>query len=495
MIETFKDKLKRDKNYFIASFFAVLVAYYALINSGYYYQDDRSRFVYGFTGWSGQARPFSDLFMRIFEVNGHLSDATPIPQIISALLIASCSILIIRSFERIDKTIATMAALLLFLNPFYLQNFSYRFDNLLMTTSVFLVVFSFYCASKNKKPWTALSVTACFLSLCTYQPAVNVFMQLSAAYSTYLIFHKIPKPLKQFLRLTAIFLSSLLIYKIGISLFMPGNKYTSAHSSMASIGDAPTIIEKNIGSFAKIFAEYSDNYFLFLISAIFAIFLFMIVYHSIKNREIKYIACFLYLSISLFFSAGLLALLEEPVFEPRVMLGVGGFASSMILSIPYARKKGIFAQSTKIALSINFLFFSITANAYGNALSYLAKFEHAYFRDIYSNAYEQYVKNDASGYSIIGKNQLPQALVNKEEHDHKLSYLFNHPLDGYWSGKFADSFFKASDKMNYMKISAVDSKVLSKVKKCELNHVERHLGYNIYSAGNLVFVDFDKKCD
>ncbi len=113
---------------------------YCILRADRYYVDDLGRVRSGYTGWTGDGRPLTSFIMQSLNMGTPLTDLTPLPQMLAALLLGGCALLVARKFGIRDAATAAMAALPLGASPFFLENLSYRFDVLTMVLAVTLAL-------------------------------------------------------------------------------------------------------------------------------------------------------------------------------------------------------------------------------------------------------------------------------------------------------------------------------------------------------------------
>lgn len=160
------------------------------IINGVYFRDDLDRAVTGFYGWSGLARPLSDLVMSFLSVSGDkLLDYYPFTLILSSLFIGLSAYLVKRLMDSYRCQGAFLCASLVMFNPFMLQNLAYRFDSLAMSLAVLLTSLSYAYDNKLVIKSLAIKVVAGVAALSLYQSSTNLFLgilsiELIAIFST-----------------------------------------------------------------------------------------------------------------------------------------------------------------------------------------------------------------------------------------------------------------------------------------------------------------------
>lgn len=161
----------------VVSFIFVL----PVIISNVYYRDDLERALTGIPAWTKSGRPLSDWIMNIVTVNYYsISDAAPLPLIFSTIAVAlTVTYAVFKS--SLDKNVLMASILLfIFINPFLLQNISYKYDSLPMTIGTCLAVFAYFYSSENKVKNIIFPSILLSMSMASYQSCANIFIGLQA---------------------------------------------------------------------------------------------------------------------------------------------------------------------------------------------------------------------------------------------------------------------------------------------------------------------------
>lgn len=147
------------------------------------YMDDNARVLYGYT-WSRSGRIFSTFLMNTLGLRSRdVLDLAPLGQILG-LLALSCSgaLLAARLLRgrRMDDLSVCLCALPLAVQPFFLENLSYKFDALPMLMAQSCAVL----AALVPEGWSGRRLFATcaaflFAVMCFYQPALNTFLALA----------------------------------------------------------------------------------------------------------------------------------------------------------------------------------------------------------------------------------------------------------------------------------------------------------------------------
>jgi hypothetical protein len=181
-----------------------------------YYQDDLSRSLRGITGWSNDARPLTELLMRWLGGGTPISDISPLPLLLSVILLAytltlyvqkNLQPLLLQSAQvqsadlQLDTpwdnlTLSQCAGIALCVgfpviaNPFLLSTFSYRFDCVTMILALCTAILP-YAMPDTFARWKVFLASAflCMVVLTTYQPCIGIYISLCFMELFFMILH------------------------------------------------------------------------------------------------------------------------------------------------------------------------------------------------------------------------------------------------------------------------------------------------------------------
>ena len=166
-------------------FFIFLTTLYCLyvlpiILADRYYNDDLSRALKGVTGWNGDGRPLTDLLIRFLTFGRPAVDISPLPLILSVLVLSWCVTLYFR--EHISgfdgSPIFLIGGFGVIANPFLLPDLSYKYDCISIILSIAVCFAVFSLPELNIVPDTALKAAAALAVLCLFQPSAGIFFSL-----------------------------------------------------------------------------------------------------------------------------------------------------------------------------------------------------------------------------------------------------------------------------------------------------------------------------
>ncbi|WP_164931786.1 glucosyltransferase domain-containing protein [Dyella sp. M7H15-1] len=154
----------------------LLFVLYPLLRADRPYNDDLVRALNGAYGWNANGRPLTTLLMRALELNlPSLVDIAPLTQILAIALLALSGVLIARRYKLSSPLLAALLTLPLGAQPFFLENLSFRFDAPGMALAILLALIPI-TTLRQKRSGFYLGALSLLGSLCSYQPAFNVFL-------------------------------------------------------------------------------------------------------------------------------------------------------------------------------------------------------------------------------------------------------------------------------------------------------------------------------
>lgn len=155
----------------------IAIAYFPIINERIYFVDDITRSIKGYFGWTELGRPLSEwLAMILTASRRNLADITPLPQLLSILVLSYLSIILIKNLFNNVTVGSVLICVTVAVNPLVFGNMLYRFDSLSMTLSMLLAVVAW--SKSNNGSWF-LAFSCIIASLSLYQPSIAIFPLLA----------------------------------------------------------------------------------------------------------------------------------------------------------------------------------------------------------------------------------------------------------------------------------------------------------------------------
>lgn len=173
-----------NKNNFYKIFILTLLFCIPIIINNSFYIDDNVRVLTGNADWSWVGRPFADWLFYLLSSGFKIDDFSPISLILGLAFFS----VIISNILKEDKTwLEILPYSFIVVNPFFLQNLSYKFDSLPMLLALSLSLYAFYYENINIYKKCIVIGVLLILTLGLYQPCINIFLMLIACNCLYKI--------------------------------------------------------------------------------------------------------------------------------------------------------------------------------------------------------------------------------------------------------------------------------------------------------------------
>ncbi len=145
-----------------------------------YYNDDLSRALKGATGWNGDGRPLTELLIRFLTFGRPATDISPLPLILSVVLLSWCMTLYFREhiLEFEASAFPLIGGCALLANPFLLSDLSYKYDCISIVLSMALCLFVFSLPELAFVADLAVRALVSLAVLCLFQPSTGIFLAL-----------------------------------------------------------------------------------------------------------------------------------------------------------------------------------------------------------------------------------------------------------------------------------------------------------------------------
>lgn len=355
---------KEDLKEYVLLCIAYFIAYISIIRADYNYADDIGRKFSGYHGWNDWSRWSTMILSNIIHADWYLSDISPLPQLLSCLLMASVSFMLIRLLSGKTKaTISTgIASLLCGVCPYFLGCISYKYDSIYMALAIWISVFP--VLHRKKRSWKyLLLVIACTLIMCTtYQPAAGIFPMIVAL----TLLQELIKGedrrsiLKEIVTSVLGFILGMVIFKA--FLLKPGD--TAVYSSDQFVNG----VRENYRQYLKLISGDFRKVWLLLIFLIILAFLWRETRYASENGYPAWKALLfavIIMTFCLLVMFGVNPILVRFADDTRCMLGVGIFIAAIAI-VAASGNKTIIQKLLPILLFWCWFTFSFT---YGNAMA------------------------------------------------------------------------------------------------------------------------------
>ncbi|WP_336708885.1 MULTISPECIES: glucosyltransferase domain-containing protein [unclassified Cedecea] len=308
-----------------------------ITNSSYY--DDIGRSIYGYFSWGIDGRPLSDEVFSALDLGYPATDIAPFPQIISVLLLSTLCYFI-HLYLNPSHKFGWLIFTPIFINPFFIQNLSFRFDSVTMSLSVVSAAIPLFFMRAKKTHLLFASGISVLASLCLYQASLSVF---ASTVCLYVIFSIKDGCNSCDMIKTSImaFLGMLIGYAVYSKVIVPifvVSDYAATYNQMISSADE---FNRNISLTLDILGSFFSGYVAYIslvVSAFSLLGLANVIKKTFLNGKavidislrILIISSILMLIFLCIPGPGL-ALKQMPI-GPRVFVGFG-FSVSLILSL------------------------------------------------------------------------------------------------------------------------------------------------------------------
>lgn len=478
--------------YFIALIFFVL----PIIIANQYYADDIGRSSGGYRMWLVDGRPFAEFIMTFFNLSETMSDLAPLP------LIASCLLLSATLFLYRDKFLgkgfcAFIVSLSFIANPALTSLFSYRFDVLTFTFSIFFAFLPYLLKSKITPIYYLIGIASVVFGVGTYQISINIFTILAICELFYGLKH-LHKPNEIAIRLVMRASQAVLAMSIYMYFILPltfSGDHVSNHPSISN-----NIITTIINNSKAYFNFASDNFYRANGNAI-IIGIFVILVISATSIIVKYMMSFergsdVYAISFISFISSIMSLplvVGAQLILSNSLEGVVHIymAYGVYLLLAFTVFHYAFSIAKPLYIVIALLIFNSysTMYAYGNSLR---------MQDLSNKRVADEIKTAISGYDfnsqyIVFNGQSPKAAVfaNSSINYPILKYsVLDYYANWYWA--------IANLSMNGLPQLAPQYDMISFSQNnfCSFDEIYKSNTFNAYHKDNIVVIDFSKvHCD
>ena len=365
---------KDEKKIAIYSLIVLLVIMFPVFSSGVYYLDDAYRAVSGKPSMVNQGRPLANFILSLFSSKGRLLDISPGFHVLSIMEMSVFAVVIRRIFPVLTVLGSVCAMLLVFLCPFYMQNISYKYDVVTMTTAnLFSVisVYSIFCR-KNTIAISFVFSVICFLAiLTTYQTALNMAVIIFLTKCFVMVKETDCFLIKRSVFYTAAMFLSLVLYKVSLPLWFSPTWYSSYSSESLSVGGLFEGMAINFMTFYSFILKALGKYY--IMGSVFLCCFFCIGYiKSSSDKVLSFVVSSVF-SVFLFLCIpGVMLILKHPPIEPRVLSATGAVLASLFILSIY--NNIVFLKKLSVIVVVFVIFKSaVLFMAYGNVLSIISK--------------------------------------------------------------------------------------------------------------------------
>lgn len=240
-----------NKSLYMAIFLLILLFASPIILYNGYYIDDNIRIITGNPDWSWVGRTFADYLMISLSLNEYIDDFSPIPLIIGIAIISFVIYYAVNNVFKNDiKLINIIPFIFIVVNPFFMQNLTYKFDSLPMLLALSSATLAFFIDIENTLKSIITKIALIFISLELYQPCANIFLMLGACNIIINIKdNKNISDIKEFLSIIFIYIIATLFYMLFEKIIHPDVVLSRGH--IVPLQDFPITIKENIKELFK----------------------------------------------------------------------------------------------------------------------------------------------------------------------------------------------------------------------------------------------------
>lgn len=378
-----------------------LLGMLTIIRANSLYMDDLGYSVTGYREWYNWSRYVIVFLSYFIQPEISMTDISPIPQLLAALILSCSSVLLIFILNKGKITITgLLASIPLGLSPYFLECLSYKYLACYMALSILVSIVPFLFIA-SKKAFFFCSVV-CLLIMCmTYQAASGIYL-LIVTILCFQDWNSREKPNKKIFSFigTAVlaFCFSMLIFRF--FLMKPADYYVS--NAMHPVSHIILGAFSNIKEYTMIIHHDFGIIWKTAIAFVLLFFITKSIHVSLQKKLLSFFISILVIGISFVLSFGVYSLLITPLFAPRAMFGFGAFLAILGIYVVSNYKK--IAIVSAIALSWCLFTFAFS---YGNALADQARYAEFRISILLYDLSALYPKVD--GLSIQLKNSIDYA--------------------------------------------------------------------------------------
>lgn len=502
MLESIRIRKEYYKAYIILVIIT-LIYVMPVLWSGRYYKDDLARTLYGVTGWNGDGRPLGQwLIVALTGFRETIDDIAPISWLI-AIMILSYGLIVYAQNHLDDicgNVVCVIPLLFVVANPFAIENWSYRFDCIIMFTALSMVFLLYSLPKKSYVLHALLYFLVSLAVMSTYQAAIGMCIVLSALDIFLCI--KRQKEIK-----------SAFIYNV-ISMLMIGfggivYKFTIAEHYIDKLGWQNQASELLHGTLKETLVTVYNN----VMGALSFIYRFWLdmspVYHAVHILVIALawgltvLTCYQYrlgkhkviwlgmgvLLLPVAFGGTFLPLivLNSLLWDSKKLLSFGGFLFFVAVVLVATVKTVKWRKVCLVCLCICLFQQCMYMAAYGNALKAQGEYDEYLVHSIAYDVEAISAEEEESLLSFVGSAPRPREVVRLcEKYRHFDPLILPYFTNDTWMGG-AYVYRYAKDSISIENITAEEQEQME-----VLEPVAKHGVYSCYKIGNKVIVKFEK---
>ncbi|MGG5341279.1 glucosyltransferase domain-containing protein [Enterococcus sp. AZ192] len=328
--------VEKNKRSILLVFFIYLVINLAIGIVNFPYLDDVGRQLWGYSKFAeGYSRWGSEILAWMIQGSRHLTDLGLVSSILTAIILTiSSSIVVYVLNDKKLQIIPMIVSTIVGINPWFLQNISFRFDAPFMTFSILFSVIPFLWWDSKRYFFFWISVIGVFLMCNTYQASSGVYLLLVLALS----FKRILENEKWIEILKQIALSAL-AYIVAMGSYVLEMKFNpelanrGGNVAIASLKDIPAVIFINSKMYLQKIIEQSTRLWILFVIVLLIVFIFVHVITAKTKRANVFFFSFVYLILGSILSYGVFLIFSEKLAlaAPRYAYGFSIFVAITLI--------------------------------------------------------------------------------------------------------------------------------------------------------------------
>lgn len=476
----------------LVAFIFALTYIYPVISADRFYIDDMGRSLDGYLGWGQDGRPLTDIIMTYFSFGFPIIDVSPLNQILAVLTMSLASVLYVSKYTENAKPLSLgLASSLFIIQPFLLENLSYKFDSLPMALSAILLAIPFIIKGSNRVVFI-ISILCITSSLAIYQATIGIFIILSIANIVFSNYKKSLDDVKDAALRALQLIIGYLVYSLIVVKYFVTGAYAASHASM--ITESTNITATLLRNSARMFEYFSqaiEPYNSFFIG----IFLLAVVFSILKEAELhikksgyatifKLVVVVTSPFLVLLFSSLHLLILENPVFSSRVFISLSG--AMLFFGVLFLRNLG---RMVSVVLISTLLFAGlINTYAYGNAAKAQKKIDDLISASIYQDVNSSGI--NFTSVSVSGTMPVARQRNNLGNRFPAIARMIPIYLNGDWP------WGSRLLQMNLLRLTPAIMSERSKNVLCTEPPFSHTNDYNLYAFDSTLLIEFgNHKCN
>ena len=486
-INTVIKTIQKRKQAFVTLTAIHVIAIYPIIRADINYIDDIGRITTGKPITGDYSRYLTDFLSPVIHGNLYLTDVSPLPQIIAAIILALSGTILIEIIEKEGRqSLAQIISVIpIGLSPWFLTCRSYKYDAPYMAMSIMVSILPLLYQNKKWHEYFAIT-TICTTMMCMlYQassgilPALTAIMTLNA-FTTY-------QKTKETLYKTGItaggYLTGLFVFHAFMHKNIPTSEYAGTTVSIK-------MLPANLATFLT--KAIDDTTFLW--QALFIIIAMTFIIKTAKKIKMPlYIALpitTIITTLSYILSYGAYLFLEKPLTTPRAIYAQGIFIAAIsCLLFHNISSKDLMSETASMLLSITLFSFAFT---YGNALNQQKEYENFYIETLAKDLAEIKTDpdNEKTNLRLNGSIGIAQSVYNTVQKYPIIKRSIHVGLqDTYWGRK------PLMTKYDLDMLYKIENNPPETTDTSNMKLIKESAYYTIYQSDKLVFVKLkDMSC-